>query len=109
MAEPTNGSQIPETKYITLVSRDGFEFVVPREATKISPAITGMLDPLNNFKEAQTARCTFEEINGIVLEKVAEYFQYWYRNKDQEDVADLEIPPEICLEVLMAADFLGLT
>ena len=44
--------------------------------------------------------------SGIVLEKVAEYFYYNYKNRNQEDVQDMDIPPELCLELLMAADFL---
>jgi hypothetical protein len=46
------------------------------------------------------------ERSGIVLEKVAEYFYYNYRNRDAGDVPDMDIPPELCLELLMAADFL---
>lgn len=52
----------PPTKYITLVSSDGFEFVVMREAAYISPAIKGMLDQKSQFSEARTGRCVFEEI-----------------------------------------------
>lgn len=33
------------SKYVTLVSGEGFEFVVLREAAMISPIIKGMLDP----------------------------------------------------------------
>ena len=44
----------------------------------------------------------------MVLEKVVEYFNYWYKNKEREDVPDMDIPVELCLELLMAADFLGL-
>lgn len=46
--------------------------------------------------------------SGIVLEKVVEYLHYWYRNRDKEDVPDMDIPVEHCLELLMAADYLGL-
>ncbi|KAI1765206.1 POZ domain-containing protein [Hypoxylon sp. FL1150] len=95
-------------KYVTLVSSDGFEFVVLREATFISPAIKGMLDPKSQFSESRTGRCVFEEISGMVLEKVVEYFQYWYKNKEREDVPDMEIPVELCLEILTAADYLGI-
>jgi len=94
------------SKYVTLISSDGFEFVVLREAACISGAIKRMLDPQSKFKESVDGRCYFEEINGIVLEKVAEYFYYNYKNRNQEDVPDMEIPPELCLELLMAADFL---
>ncbi|GKT47112.1 elongin-C [Colletotrichum spaethianum] len=52
-----------ESKYVTLVSSDGYEFVVLREAAMISPAIKGMLDTRNNFREAALGRCVFEEIS----------------------------------------------
>lgn len=42
----------------------------------------------------------------MVLEKVCEYFYYSEKYKDSEDVPDMDIPPELCLELLMAADFL---
>lgn len=44
--------------------------------------------------------------SGIVLEKVAEYFYYNYVNRDRDGVKDMHIPPELCLELLMAADYL---
>lgn len=42
-ARDTMDVQTP-SKYITLVSADGFEFVVLREAAMVSPIIKGMLD-----------------------------------------------------------------
>ncbi|RYP04603.1 hypothetical protein DL764_004340 [Monosporascus ibericus] len=108
-------------RYITLISSDGFEFVVLRQAAFVSPAIRKMLDPKSQFSEARTGRCHFEEIkfgrrvskltkatSGMVLEKVVEYFHYWYKNRDREDVPDLDIPVELCLELLLASDYLGL-
>ncbi|EFX06685.1 transcriptional elongation regulator elc1 elongin [Grosmannia clavigera kw1407] len=95
-------------KYVTLISAEGFEFVVSRVATDISPVVKRMLDPKSQFAEAQSGRCTFPEISAPVLEKVVEYFQYWYKNQNKEDVPDMEIPTELCLELLMAADYLGL-
>lgn len=56
----TNGDA--QSKYITLVSSDGFEFVVLRKAALISPAIKGMLDPRSQFREATSGRCVFSEI-----------------------------------------------
>jgi transcription elongation factor B subunit 1 len=80
----------------------------------------------DNFAESRTNRCVFENIkydpasshckvfeltlvshSGVVLEKVCEYFYYNEKNKDQKDVPDMEIPPELCLELLMAADYLN--
>lgn len=97
-----------QSKYVTLISRDGFEFVVLREAALRSGAIRRMLDRDHGFKEAMLGRCEFGDINGIILEKVAEYLYYNYRNRDAENVPDMYIPPELCLEILMAADFLDL-
>ena len=44
----------------------------------------------------------------MVLDKVVEYFHYWYRYHNSEDVPDMDIPVELCLELLAAADYLGL-
>lgn len=44
--------------------------------------------------------------SGVVLEKVCEYFLYNEKNKEQSNVPDMEIPSELCLELLMAADYL---
>ena len=44
--------------------------------------------------------------SGVVLEKVCEYLYYNLRNREARDVPDMEIPPELCLELLMAADYL---
>ncbi|CAG8981733.1 hypothetical protein HYALB_00013432 [Hymenoscyphus albidus] len=110
------------SKYVTLISSDGFEFVVLREAACISGAIKRMLDPKSKSSLFHSSELcshpqekpkpvylrtllTFTH-SGIVLEKVAEYFYYNYKNRDREDVPDMEIPPELCLELLMAADFL---
>jgi transcription elongation factor B subunit 1 len=46
--------------------------------------------------------------SAVVLEKVVEYFHYWYCNRDKEDVPDMDIPVELCLELLMAADYFNL-
>ena len=46
--------------------------------------------------------------SGVVLEKVVEYFHHWYLNREKEDVPDMDIPVELCLELLVAADYLGL-
>jgi len=42
------------------------------------------------------------------MEKIVEYFHYWYRNQGKTMVPDMDIPVELCLELLVAADYLGL-
>ncbi|RMX82831.1 hypothetical protein D0867_16150 [Hortaea werneckii] len=154
-----------ETDYVTLISNDGFSFVVQRSAATISPMVRKMLDPQSmcfflppspylptkdkgdsaNFKPLPRHSCPslplacpapltipllllsspflllistvypsnarayqqrFVRKSGIVLEKVCEYFYYNERNKDARDVPDMDFPTELCLEILMAADYL---
>jgi hypothetical protein len=58
-------SEASDGAYVTLVSSDGFEFVVLQEATLISPVIKGMLNPRSAFLEARIGRCVFEEIRYV--------------------------------------------
>jgi len=53
------------SKYITLISQEGFEFVMLRESAMVSPLIRRMLDPRSQFLEAQTGRCHFREIKYV--------------------------------------------
>lgn len=42
-----------------------------------------------------------------MLEKVCEYFYYNEKHKNSKDVPDIDVPAELCLELLMAADYLN--
>lgn len=42
----------------------------------------------------------------MVLEKVCEYLYYNQKHTESKDVPDMEIQPELCLELLIAADYL---
>ncbi|KAF7594453.1 Transcription elongation factor B (SIII), polypeptide 1 (15kDa, elongin C) [Aspergillus hancockii] len=95
-----------ESEYVTLVSGDGFEYIIPRSTACVSGTIRRMLEHSNKFSEGLTGICVLENISGVVLEKVCEYFCYNEKNKNQTNVPDMEIPPELCLELLMAADYL---
>lgn len=50
------------SEYVTLVSAEGYEFVVQRASTEVSPVIKRMLDPRSQFAEAQSGVCNFPEI-----------------------------------------------
>ncbi|KAI9732130.1 MAG: hypothetical protein M1834_004226 [Cirrosporium novae-zelandiae] len=100
------GNDTDTSEYVTLISADGFEFVVRRSAACISGALRRMLDPQSGFRESTTGVCTLENISGVVLEKVCEYFYYNEKYKNQQSVPDMNIPPELCLELLLAADYL---
>lgn len=53
------------------------------------------------------AELTFSLYSGLVLEKVCEYFYYNEKHKNSKDVPDIDVPAELCLELLMAADYLN--
>ncbi|MCJ1311925.1 hypothetical protein MMC25_005598 [Agyrium rufum] len=89
------------SEYVTLVSNDGFEFIVRREAACVAGTIKRMLDPTMGDVYSMALG------SGMVLEKVCEYLYYNLKNKDIKDVPDMDIPPELCLELLMAADYLN--
>ncbi|KAF2261931.1 POZ domain-containing protein [Lojkania enalia] len=94
------------SEYVTLVSSDGFEFKVLRSAACIAGTIKKALDPSYGFREGSENRMKFENINGVILEKVCEYLYYNQKYAEARDVPDPEIPPELCLELLIAADYL---
>lgn len=41
-----------------------------------------------------------------MLEKVVEYFYYNEKHAGETGVPDMDIPSDLCLELLMAADYL---
>ncbi|KAG8161990.1 hypothetical protein KVR01_007755 [Diaporthe batatas] len=94
------------SKYITLVSAEGYEYVLPREACHASRMLKTSVDPDKNFKENLETVVNLPEMNAVVLEKVVEYLLYWYRYQDKDDVPDMDIPVDMCLELLTAADYL---
>lgn len=49
-------------KYVTLVSCDGFEFTLPREACYVSPVLKRSVDPQGGFLEATTGRVVLESL-----------------------------------------------
>ncbi|KAI9809160.1 MAG: hypothetical protein M1825_002450 [Sarcosagium campestre] len=128
MPIPTTIANKTDTKqkWVTLVSEDGWEFVIERRAACVSQLLRRMLDTRSNFAEAISGRCVLEtiryrflktiqmgaevddEYSGVCLQKVCEYLYYNLRNADRSQVPDMDIPPEMCLELLIAADFLDI-
>lgn len=94
---------------ITLVSKDGSEQSLSREAADLSPVLRSMLS--KPFIEEQQSKITLSEIKPDVLKKVVEYLEYCrqYQNVgEDEDVPEFEVPTEMSLELLLVADFLNI-
>lgn len=95
-------------KTVTLISREKDEFPISREAALVSPTLRIMLE--GPFKEKED-HIELSSIDSAVLKKVVEYLEYnlEYKgvDKEQEEVPEFEIPTEMALELLLAADYLN--
>mmetsp|Transcript_1803 Transcript_1803/g.3005 ORF Transcript_1803/g.3005 Transcript_1803/m.3005 type:complete len:106 (+) Transcript_1803:194-511(+) len=94
---------------VTLVSSDGFEFIVDQEVAMVSGTIRNMLtgSGTSTFTEAKDKRIRFRTISGDVLERVIQYFYYKVKYTNTTgDIPQFEIEPKYALELLMAANFL---
>jgi elongin-C len=66
----------------------------------------------SSFRTSSTAACflyCLDELtnnSGVILEKVVEYLYYNQKHTNSTNVPDMDIPPELCLELLYAADYL---
>ena len=117
------GCEGPEAMYVKLISSDGHEFIVKREHALTSGTIKAMLSGPGQFSENETNEVNFREIPSHVLQKVCMYFTYKVRShfirrmkkthvfqvrytNSSTEIPEFPIPPEIALELLMAANFL---
>nr|CAG8562106.1 10115_t:CDS:2 [Entrophospora candida] len=71
-------------EHVKLISSDGFEFLIEKDAAFVSPTMKNMLS------EAQQNTIHFPEIN----------------ERDISDIPTFDIDPYMALELLMVADFL---
>ncbi|KAF8184844.1 BTB/POZ protein [Pholiota molesta] len=102
----------PGDQWVRLQSLDGFCYLVKRKVANASGTIRNMLDSdAGGYAEALTRLCEINE-RGIIVEKMVEYmsFKTYYESVNpKEDVPVKEflerIPPEIVLELLLAADY----
>ncbi|KAL6203325.1 hypothetical protein ACLB2K_027025 [Fragaria x ananassa] len=61
---------------VKLISAEGFEFVVHKDAAMVSQTIRNMLTSPGGFAETELGEVTFPEISTTILEKICKYF-YW--------------------------------
>ena len=100
-------SSVTLFRFVKLISSDGHEFIVKREDALTSGTIKAMLSGPGQFSENETNEVNFREIPSHVLQKVCMYFTYKVRyTNSSTEIPEFPIPPEIALELLMAANFL---
>ncbi|KAI5065281.1 hypothetical protein GOP47_0019976 [Adiantum capillus-veneris] len=90
---------------ITLVSAEGFEFVIDRKAAVVSNTLKSMLSSSGGFKETEVGEVKLPEISTPVLEKVCEFF-YWSLQFSNGIETEFDIEPEMTPDLIMAANFL---
>lgn len=92
--------------YVTLVSTDNHKFVVLKDVARISPVLRSS----DEFEEGHTGRISLD-MDGEILEVVVDYLHYFYKYKDQAEMAavpEFKIPTHLALELLVKADFLDI-
>ncbi|KAF8068877.1 BTB/POZ protein [Lyophyllum atratum] len=100
-----------DTDWIRVTSTDGFSYMVKRKIANISGTMKSMLDTESSYTEAITRTVPVMQ-RGIIVEKMLEYmaFRAHYETVGpKEDIPVHEymerLPPEIVLELLLAADY----
>lgn len=95
-------------QYVTLVAADKHKFVVDRRAAMVSGLIRTMLTSSEGaFTEQQSGTIELPDISSAVLERVVDYMLYKLKyNNSRVPIPEFALPPEIALEVLVAANYL---
>ncbi|KAG2074441.1 POZ domain-containing protein [Suillus decipiens] len=98
--------------WVKITSSDGYSFLVKRSVAAISGTLKNMLSEDSSFREAIANTCPISE-RAAVVEKVCEYmsFKAYYEGPGSKEGVDVNefterIPPEVALELLLAADYL---
>jgi len=104
----SDSSLMAETEYVKLISAEGHEFIVDRNAAVVSGTIKSMLQGPGTYTETSQGEVRFPEISTKTLEKTIQYFYYKlkYTNNKDGPLPEFQIDPEHALELLMAANYL---
>mmetsp|Transcript_15248 Transcript_15248/g.39646 ORF Transcript_15248/g.39646 Transcript_15248/m.39646 type:complete len:102 (+) Transcript_15248:59-364(+) len=97
-----------DTEYVKLISAEGHEFIIDRNAAVVSNTIKSMLQGAGTYTETSQGEIRFPEITTRTLEKTIQYFYYKlkYTNNKEGHLPEFKIEPEHALELLMAANYL---
>ncbi|KAK7062654.1 elongin C [Paramarasmius palmivorus] len=105
-----NAAEASGEDWVRIVSNDGFSFLVKRKIAQMSGTIASSLDMSSGYSESETKTYNASNDRGIIVQKLLEYmcFKAHYSNTKRKvplnEFMD-RIPPEIVLELLLAADY----
>lgn len=94
---------------VLLISKENVEHPITREAAVLSSTLKSMLD--GPFKE-KDGHINLPEMSSAVVQKIVDYLEYNLKYKDadpnKEDIPEFDVPTDMSLELLLAADYLGI-
>lgn len=83
----------PQEGYVGLISSDGHEFWITKEAACVSKVLKPMVQGDGHFRETLDNKIPLQDIPHDVAEKLCEYLYYSLKYKDQvSDIPEFEIP-----------------
>lgn len=95
-----------QPSFITLVSEDGFEFVLDRSAVLYSRVLSMFLDPELGWLESQSQRILLRGVSGKVLERACSFLYHRKQWDGSEHQPEFDITAEESLDLLLVADYL---
>ncbi|KAJ7621010.1 BTB/POZ protein [Roridomyces roridus] len=111
MAQNSGTTAETDNDWVRVMSDDGYSFLVRRSVANASETMRDMLDTAGNYAEAIARTCPVSQ-RAVIVEKLLEYMSfkaYYEKAGPKEEVPVQEfmerIPPEIVLELLLAADY----
>lgn len=104
-------TELKEEEKVVLIASDNSRYEIPLEAAKLSPTLKVMVE--SPFKEGQEKVIELHDIDPAVVKKLIEYLEYNLKYKNVEgliglDIPEFDVPSEMSLELLLAADYLGI-
>ncbi|OAF71439.1 hypothetical protein A3Q56_00785 [Intoshia linei] len=100
-------SEVTPPQYVRLVSNDDHEFFIKSRYASTSSTIKSILSCAANIEDNQSNQIFLKEIPSHILIKVCQYFMYKIKYAEcAGDIPEFHIPPNIALELLMAANYL---
>ena len=92
---------------ITLISNDGYQFVIEKRTAMISQTLRNILYGGGNYEEKNSKVIRLTKIRSQILEKIIEYWHYRTQYSDHIDqLPKFNIDPSIAIELLNAAEYL---
>ena len=100
-------NEIQPMDYITLLSNDGYKFIVDKKTAMISQTLRNMLYGGGNFEEAKTKTLRLNNVRAPILERIIEYWHYRTQYSDHVDqLPKFEVDPSMAIELLNCAEYL---